>query len=643
MKKYIVILLFFLPLLGFSQLNTNHVIYTGRSRLYFGNYTGAIQSFNMVIRINPHLPEPYFYRGVAKLNLEDFRGAKRDLDQAIDIKPFYAEAIMYRGIVNYNLREYDQAMKDYSEAMNLDGENADIYNNRGICKAAMRDFDGAIADYTKSIELKPKNFNGYLNRSIAYQMKAEWNNAIADCNELIRIRPNSPMGYMSRGLIKIEKEDFAGALRDFDMSVYLDPQNAFAYENRGMVKQQLNSFESAIMDYDMALSIDPQMASAYFNRGIAKEMLGRDGYQSDYDKASLLDQRYAKRPWQTPEERVQAQQQQLQAWKQQVQQQNQKNQNTKNQNTTAEPEEIVEEKPEIDLTELQKRKAKANLVTEETNNEKAEEQEDEGRIQNKNINIQLLPIFEVANINKNDVDQEDIGYFSMIIENLNAKYNYEPYLTLTNQSQNTVKAQEYYQNQILIFDERIKQNNEISDNYLYRGIFKALTNNLQQAISDFDKAISLNERNLLAYFMRANTKTKIIAEIEKVKQQNAINHLSNPSQQPDFKTVSKDLSEINQSYSDITTDYSVVLYMNPEFYFGYFNRGNIYCQNQKYLAAIEEYNKAINIEPEFAEAYYNRGLVRILLNDVEGGAKDLSHAGELGIDESYNVIKRYCN
>jgi tetratricopeptide (TPR) repeat protein len=641
MKRNLILVLILLPLLGFSQLNYNNVIHTGRSRLYFGNYTGAIQSFNLVINMNPHLPEPYYYRGVAKLNLEDFRGAKRDLDKALEIKPFYAEAVMYRGVVNYNLKEYDQAMKDYSEALELDGENADIYNNRGICKAAMRDFEGAIADYTKSIELKNKNFNAYLNRSIAYQMLEKWDKAIADCNQLIRIRPNSSMGYLSRGLIKIEKNDFASALRDFDMAVYLEPQNSFAYQNRAMVKQQLGSWESAIMDYDMALSIDPQLASAYFNRGIAKEMLGHDGYQADYNNASLLDPRFAKRPWQTPEERDQAQAQQLQAWKQQMQQQNQRSGNTTIQTASSEQTDVEEKVEEIDLDELKKRKAKANLATEETQNS-ATEIDDEGRVQYKNISIQLMPMFDVGIINKKDSYSEEIGYFNMTIENLNAKNNYDPYLTLTNRSDKNGTSVAYFKNQLLIFDERIKQNGSISDNYLYRGIFKALLNEKQQAVDDFTKAINLNEKNLLAYFMRANTASKIVNEVEKLKQQFTVNNLASPKQ-PDNARLSRDLVEINAAYSDIFTDYSVVLYMNPEFYFGYYNRGNIYCQNEKYLSALDEYNKAITIEPDFAEAYYNRGLVRILLNDIEGGAKDLSRAGELGIAESYNVIKRYCN
>ena len=643
MKKHfqLLILLFVFPLFVLAQLNTNNVIHTGRSRLYFGNYTGAIENFNMVIKLKPYLPEPYYYRGVAKMNLEDFRGALDDLNKALEIKPFYPEALMYRGIVYYNLKDYEKAMKDYSIAMELDGENADIYNNRGICKAAMRDMDGAIKDYTKSIDLKPKNFNAYLNRSIAYQIQKEWNAAISDCNQLIRIRPNSPMGYMSRGLIKIEKEDYAGALRDFDMAIYYDPQNAFAYQNRGMVKQELGSFEAAIMDYDAAINIDNRMASAYFNRGIAKEMLGRNDYQKDYDYASLLDQRYTKRPWQTPEERAKAQQQQMQAW-QNAQQKSQNKPQTEASDSIDNENTKNNEAYEIDLEELRKRKMKANLVVEDIRDIPGENKDLEGHIQNKNVNIQLLPFFEVATINKSTESNEAVGYFSMIIENLNASNNYQPYLTLTNRPEDSQKSIDYYQNQILIFDQKIEQNKKLSNNYLYRGIFKSLIKDFNGAIADYNKAIELDERNLLAYFMRANTKIQLFETVETISGPATLT-TKEQNYQKLFEDDNDDLMQYNEELNDVYTDYSVVLYMNPDFSFGYFNRGNLYCKNERYLSALDEYNKAVQIDPYFAEAYYNRGLVRILLNDIDGGAKDLSHAGELGIEESYNVIKRYCN
>ena len=46
--------------------------------------------------------------------------------------------------------------------------------------------------------------------------------------------------------------------------------------------------------------------------------------------------------------------------------------------------------------------------------------------------------------------------------------------------------------------------------------------------------------------------------------------------------------------------------------------------------------------PYFGDAFFNRGLVLIYLKDKEKGCIDLSKAGELGIDDAYSVINKYC-
>jgi tetratricopeptide (TPR) repeat protein len=625
-----------------AQLNTNHVMHNGRSQLYFGNYLAAIENFNMIIKTQPHLPEPYFYRGAAKLNLEDYRGSLVDLNKAIEIKPFYPDAFLYRGMVQYNLKNFEAAMNDYSKAMELEGDNADIYNNRGICKAAMRDFDGAIADYTLAIEQKPKNYNAYLNRSIAYQIQQEWDKAIDDCNQMIRIRPNSPMGYLSRGLIKIEKEDFAGAMRDFDMAIYLDPQNAFAFQNRGMVKQQLESYESAIFDYNTALNLDPYLASAYFNRGIAREMLGRDGYQQDYNMASALDPRFEKRPWQTEQEREEAYQQQMATWQQQAQNNTaNKNNNTEEKQQNQQDESAKNDK--IDLDELRKRRMKATLVAADSRDMPGGAQDVvQATSVNQSIHIELMPFFTVGIIDKKQADNQKFGYFNLIIENLNAANNYEPYLTITTSKASDQLESESNRNQVLVYNERIRQNNQFSNNFLYRGIFHALLKNYREAIADFDQAIKLDEHNLLAYFLRANTRSEMENAIEALRNQAVGASLKQNTPQT-FVERNRNRQVNTDANDDILTDYQVVTYMNPNFFFANYNRANIYAQNEQYGQAIDEYSKAISLEPDFAEAFYNRGLLKVLLNDIEGGARDLSRAGELGIEQAYLVIKRYCN
>ena len=89
-------------------------------------------------------------------------------------------------------------------------------------------------------------------------------------------------------------------------------------------------------------------------------------------------------------------------------------------------------------------------------------------------------------------------------------------------------------------------------------------------------------------------------------------------------------------------DYNRVLELDPEFPFVYYNRGFVYCKMGQYQKAIEDFSKAIQYKPKFAEAIYNRGLIHLLLEQTQQGCEDLSQAGELGIQDAYKVMKRYC-
>ncbi|MDD3969462.1 MAG: tetratricopeptide repeat protein, partial [Proteiniphilum sp.] len=66
----------------------------------------------------------------------------------------------------------------------------------------------------------------------------------------------------------------------------------------------------------------------------------------------------------------------------------------------------------------------------------------------------------------------------------------------------------------------------------------------------------------------------------------------------------------------------------------------IFTLEKDYRAAIADYTKAIELEPQFAEAYFNRGISRLSIGETGAGLDDLRKAGELGIIQSYSIIKR---
>jgi len=633
-------LIFFMAGSLSAQLNINHYIRVGQTRISIGNYVGAIEYFNIVIKFKPHLPEPYFYRAVAKHRLEDFRGAINDYNQAIYIKPFYPDAYMNRGIAYHALRDFENAIKDYNKALEMDPKNEGALINRGIAKLSMKDVDGAIADYNKALEINPTSTHALMSRSNAKIIQGDVQGAIQDLNRIIVIRPHFAGAYLNRGLARFEMNDYASALRDYDQAIRLEPENALAYNNRGIVKHKLEDYAGAIMDYDMAIRLDPAMANAYFNRAMAREILKRPGFEADYQIAAELNPQYDLSRFTLSAEELAQAQNQSQA-QNQTQNQNQ-NQSTASNNgqQKAEDQDKPANDPVREREEELRRRRRLNVIASDSRNlPKTEEDADDGQVQNRNIIIDLQPIFLISAFERNSVDYERLQYYSVSIESLNRVNNYNPMLTITNKTnEGSLKT---FENFILFFNEKIAIS-ENSHNFLNRGIFHLLTGNYNQSLSDLNRSIALDGKEALAYFSRGNCRFKMIEHIESLpdfSDQLTVALENTRLSQPAGPVMSKMISD----YDLILDDYNKTLELKPEFFFGYYNKAFINLRLKEYKQALADLSRAIELEPEFAEAYYNRGLTKIFLDDIEGGALDLSKAGELGLVEAYSVIKRYCN
>jgi tetratricopeptide (TPR) repeat protein len=639
-----------------AQMNIDHYMRVGQTRTQIGNYTGAIEYFNIVLRFKPHLAEAYFYRGIAKHQLEDYRGAINDYNTAIDIKPYYPQAYMNRGIAYHNLKNYKKAISDYNRALEFDPDNENIYNNRGIAKLAQKNIDGAIEDYNEALRVNPKSTYALMNRSNAKIVKGDIRGAIKDLNEVIIIRPHYAAAYLNRGIARFELDDYASALRDYDQSINFDPKNALAFNNRGIVKQKLEDYRGAIMDYDMAIVLNPEMASAYFNRAMAREVLKLPGYENDYSIAAQLNPKFD-----LESRRIEAEKQAFNqkyplsnqnqknnpaAPNQGVQDSTQNNTNQQNQatalNTVAGSVDNKEEKEESlfddDEPDNNRNKRRMNLMIEDSRELPGDDEEvDDGRIQNRNIVIDLQPIFIISAFEKNAVDYDRFQYYNSAINEINEQNNYDPLLTISNKSNAGYLS--VFENFILFFNEKIKIQ-QSSHNYLNRGIFYCLTGDFNKSLDDLNRSIEMNNKQGVAYFVRANCRYKMLEEIEMASTNSGMSlkigekNLDNPFGNNEPAAL---------DYQQILEDYQTTLSINPAFFFGYFNRAFINIRLGEYDTAIADLNRAIELEPEFAEAYFNRGLTKIYMDDLEGGALDLSRAGELGIYGAYNIIKRYCN
>lgn len=97
--------------------------------------------------------------------------------------------------------------------------------------------------------------------------------------------------------------------------------------------------------------------------------------------------------------------------------------------------------------------------------------------------------------------------------------------------------------------------------------------------------------------------------------------------------------EARGEISAALADYTKSIELDSNFYFGFYNRGNIFFDMKRYEPAILDFTRTIQINPRFVNAYVNRGLCYLEKNDLDMAISDFEKA--LKLDSSQIDVVLY--
>lgn len=166
---------------------------------------GALQDYDMAIRVNPSYSDAYYSRAMLKDNVD----AMADLDKAISLAPTDAKVYFYRSLQKCKLSDFEGAIQDMTTFIELDPTDsiatlAEAYTTRGSFKFLCHDYQAAIKDASKAIELDPTGVEALANRAEASCILEDWQGGILDYSKLIELDPSNAAAYHCRGLAKLE-------------------------------------------------------------------------------------------------------------------------------------------------------------------------------------------------------------------------------------------------------------------------------------------------------------------------------------------------------------------------------------------------------------------------------------------------------
>ncbi len=647
---------------SYAQYDKDVFFMRGRRALADGKYSLAIENFNVLTQLDTTDHWTYFFRGIAKYNLGDLRGAKKDFDRSVRINPIFTSGYHYRGITESRFGNYDAALADLQEAIDLRPGEIGLYFSRGVTYFLSQQFGKAVNDFDRYIRKEPKDPSAYLNRGASHLFLGDTLKALDDYNKAIKLDRFDPEGYVRRGRVYASQNDYEHAIADMDKAIELDSTNTFAYfnraimyyeqekyreamsdlnrvlidepgnaltlYNRGLISAQLGAYDDALNDMDRVLNINPGNVLAYFNRASIFIELGmyRNALE-DYDKAIELYPDFAKAYMNRSY--VRNLMGDFKASKKDYETAQQKVREYRDKNRTDVGSFADTTKKYSALLSLDAEFAKKDFNDE--------------LLQHRDIDIRLRPLYKfVPTGDKNEMNYAlEKRYENPLIDRFKAQMpvgvdirNSEEKLSEEHLSQLEAAAwngtaepdgEQSFLRALNDYD--AKQFNSSLDYYgkaiesaagkgdysrLYEAFYRMNRGALRAEMIDFISSIQSNVQ-VLSMDDSGNTRARVKDQI---------------TRQYDYTDAVDDM----ESAADILKDIPYI----------YYNLGNLYCLSSEHIKSIENYTRAIELYPYLGDAYFNRGLVLIYLKDKEKGCIDLSRAGELGVQDAYGVIKKYC-
>jgi tetratricopeptide (TPR) repeat protein len=663
LKSFIVACLCFVA--GALELSAQYdkdVFYMrGRHALADGKYALAIENFNILTQLDTTDHLTFFFRGIAKYNLGDLRGAKRDFDRSVRINPVFTSGYHYRGITESRFGNYNEALADIQQAINLRPGEIGLYFSRGVTYFLSQQFEKAVGDFDRYIRKEPKDPSAYLNRGASQLFLGDTLKALNDYNKAIKLDRFDPEGYVRRGRLYATQKNYDLAIADMDKAIQLDTGNTFAYfnraimhyeqeryheamsdlnrvlqdepgnaltlYNRGLISAQLGAYEEALNDMDRVLNINPENVLAYFNRAsIFIEMGQYRNALEDYDKAIELYPDFAKAYMNRSYVKnllgdFKASKKDYETAQKKVSEYREKNKS--------------EASAFADTT-----RKYSSLLTLDA--EFAKKDFNDELLQHRDIDIRLRPLYKFVLTGQKDDTRYALatGYENSLIDG---------FKSLMPVGMDVSTQTLYIDEDVMAMVEKYAyEDAEPSSEMLFmRALHEYADKQFNSSLNYYGQAVEKAESQadisrMYEAFYRMNRGVlraemiEFIASIE-----NNVQVLSMDDAGTTRARV-RDQVVRNYDYTDAINDMKAAAEIIRDIPYVYYNLGNLYCLSSEHIQSIDNYTKAIELYPRMGEAYFNRGLVLIYLKDKEKGCIDLSRAGELGVQDAYGVIKKYC-
>ena len=259
------------------------------SENYYKYQKKACKCYERAIIIHPN-EESFIGLGKASMAINHYEEAIDAFDQVLTLNPHIAECSFLKGQCYYNLGKYSDACIQYELVVKSDIDSISVYYDLGNALLAMKNFFDAMDAFNMEIKRAGGNTkHAYCGKGTALYALERTEEALQNFNKANDLDPLLCSSRRYRDILENIKYSIEGELR-------VNLRNATIYRQKGDVLRLLGGQNEDVIDaYTLAIEDDDLSAEVYYYRGRAYYAL-QDYVSSlnDYKEALRLDPNYQK-------------------------------------------------------------------------------------------------------------------------------------------------------------------------------------------------------------------------------------------------------------------------------------------------------------------------------------------------------------
>jgi tetratricopeptide (TPR) repeat protein len=190
------------------------------------------------------------------------------------------------------------------------------------------------------------------------------------------------------------------------------------------------------------------------------------------------------------------------------------------------------------------------------------------------------------------------------------------------------------------YTKALELNPEFSEAFYHRGShYYTSMNNIRKALSDFNKAIKLNDGEA-SYFSSRGVCYYDLNNLElAIKDFNRVIEL-NPPDSILFTAFALRGNAYEEKGEDkkALQDYTRAIEINPKAVNIYYRKGLVNRSLENYEESVEDFCRVIELDEKYADAYHERGIAYAFLGDKQKVLDDFKSAARLGNAEAREFL-----